>query len=424
MPAFSGVRRDEWSAVAVAFLYFFALLSGYYVLRPIRDAMAVEAGVGRLGELFGWTFGSMLVLVPAWSWVVARFARGRVVLVAYEAFAVMLGMFAAVWAAGVARAALAEIFFVWLSVYNVFVVSTFWAFLADVFREDQARRLYGLVAAGGSAGAVAGPAVAALFAERVGIVPLLVIAAVLLQVCILCSLWLVRWSRSHASGPVGRRAAARIGGSPLAGFGLALRSPYLLGIAGLILLYALGSTLLYMEQTRIVKDALPDAAARVALFSKVDLGINVATVLIEIVGTGWVMTRLGLAAALVVLPALTGLGLAAYGLVPTLGVLIAAGASRRVAHFALEKPAREALFTVVGPEEKYKAKSFLDTVVYRGGDWLAGSGYTTITASISGPALALGFAPVALAGLPLAFFLARRQRALAAQETEHEPHPS
>ena len=184
----------------------------------------------------------------------------------------------------------------------------------------------------------------------------------------------------------------------------------------MIALYALGSTILYVEQTRILKDALPDAPSRVALLSRVDLTQNVLATTIELIGTGWVMTRLGLGAALVVLPALTVVGLAVYGFHPTLAVLIVVGVSRRVAHFALEKPAREALFTVVGPEEKYKAKSFLDTVVYRGADLAASKSHAFISAlGVAGPVIALSFAPVALVGLPLAFYLARRQKALAAQ---------
>ena len=416
MPTLPGVKRDEFGAVVVAFTYFFVLLAGYYVLRPIRDAMAVEAGVGRLPELFAWTFGSMLVLVPAWSWLVARVPRRRVIPVAYEAFALMLAGFALWWTAGGGKTTIAQVFFVWLSVYNVFVVSVFWAFMADLWREDQARRLYGLIAAGGSAGAIAGPAVVALFATKVGIVPLLVLAAALLQVAVGCALWLARWAGSRSSGAIAGHAGERIGGGVFAGFRLALTSPYLAGIALIIALYALGSTTLYVEQTRLLKDALPDAASRASLLSKVDLTQNTLVALVEIVGTGWIMTRLGLSAALVVLPALTVVGLAVYGWFPTLPVLLVVGVSRRVAHFALERPAREALFTVVTAEEKYKAKSFLDTVVYRGSDWLATQLQATAAVfGIAGPALALGLAPVALAGIPLAFYLARRQKALAAQ---------
>jgi AAA family ATP:ADP antiporter len=305
---------------------------------------------------------------------------------------------------------------VWLSVYNVFVVSVFWAFMADLWREDQARRLYGLIAAGGSAGAIAGPAVVALFATKVGIVPLLILAAVLLQVAVACVFWLVRWAKSRSAGAIAGHVEEKVGGGVFAGFRLALTSPYLAGIALMIALYALGSTTLYVEQTRLLKDALPDAASRASLLSRVDLTQNTLVALVEIVGTGWIMTRLGLSTALVVLPALTVAGLAVYGLFPTLPVLIVVGVARRVAHFALERPAREALFTVVTAEEKYKAKSFLDTVVYRGSDWLATQLQAgAAVAGIAGPALALGLAPVALVGLPLAFYLARRQKALAAQ---------
>lgn len=409
-----GIREGEGAAVAVAFAYFFVLLAGYYVLRPIRDAMAVEAGAGRLPELFAWTFGTMLVLVPAWSWLVARAPRRWLIPIAYEAFAAMLLGFAAWWAAGGDKAAIARVFFVWLSVYSVFVVSVFWAFMNDLWREDQARRLYGLIAAGGSAGALAGPATVALFANRLGIVPLLWIAAALLQIAVLCATGLVRWARRHPSGDLAAHAHERVGGGMFAGFRLAARSRYLLGIATLIGLYALGSTVLYVEQTRLLKDALPDAASRAALLSRIDLVTNGLTTLIEVVGTGWILTRVGLSAALVLLPALTAAGLALYGLVPTLTVLLGVTATRRVAHFALERPAREALFTVVDAEQKYKAKSFLDTVVYRGADWASTELQRMLgILGLAGPAVALAIAPLALTGIPIARFLARRQVALA-----------
>jgi len=409
-----GIRKGEGAAVAAAFAYFFVLLAGYYVLRPIRDAMAVEAGAGRLPELFAWTFGSMLVLVPAWSWLVARAPRRLLIPIAYEAFTLMLLGFAAWWTAGGDKAAVARAFFVWLSVYSVFVVSVFWAFMNDLWRDEQARRLYGLIAAGGSLGALAGPAMVALFATRVGIVALLVLAAGLLQVAVVCVVGLVRWARVHGSGDLAHHAEERVGGGALAGFRLALRSPYLLGIAALISLYAFGSTILYVEQTRLLKDALPDAASRAALLSRVDLAGNSVTTLIEVAGTGWILTRLGLAAALVVLPALTVAGLALYGLVPTLTVLLGVTVIRRIAHFALERPAREALFTVVGGEEKYKAKSFLDTVVYRGADWVSTELQRLVSGlGLAGSAVALVMAPVALVGVPIALYLAKRQRVLA-----------
>jgi len=412
----TAVHRHEAAAVAVAFAYFFCLLSGYYLLRPIRDEMGIAAGTGRLGELFGWTFLSMLLLVPAWSALVARAPRRLIIPIAYQIFSLMLVGYALAWAAGGARPVVARVFFVWLSVYNVFVVSVFWSLMVDLFQAEQARRLFGLVAAGGSCGALAGPVVASLFAQRVGIVPLLIVAALLLQVCVGCVGWLVRWARRHGSGELASRADTRVGGGLLAGFGAIVRSPFLAGIAGIITLYALASTVLYSEQARLVPLSITDSGERVAFFSRIDLTINATTLAIELLGTGWVMTRLGLAAALVALPALTATGLVAFGLYPTLGVLVVVGVSRRIAHFALEKPAREALFTVVPAEEKYKAKSCLDTVVYRGADWVAAAGHQALLgAGLAGPAIVLGLAPIAALGLPLATRLARRHASLEAK---------
>ena len=252
--------------------------------------MGISGGRAKLDELFTWTFVAMLLLVPAWSWIVARFPRRRIIPIAYHVFAACLVGFAAAWAYGLDRPVLSRIFFVWLSVYNVFVVSVFWSFMADVFDSGQAKRLYGFIAAGGSAGAIAGPLATALLVERLGLAPMLLLAAILLELCVLCVAALVRWSREARPGALSRHADQRIGGSAFAGFGLMVRSPYLLAIGGQIVLYAIVSTILYFEQARMVEAALPDPAARTALFAKVDLSINVLNVLIELLATGFVMT--------------------------------------------------------------------------------------------------------------------------------------
>lgn len=347
----ANIGRDEGIAAAWSFAYFFLLLSGYYVLRPIRDEMGISAGAGKLDELFTWTFLGMLVLVPAWSWVVARYPRRRIIPIAYHAFAACLVGFAAAWSSDLPEHIVAQVFFVWLSVYNVFVVSVFWSFMADVYNPEQAKRLYGVIAAGGSAGAIAGPLATALLVERLGLVPMLAIAAILLELCVVCVVALVRRSKAAGPGALSRHADEIIGGSSFAGFRLAVRSPYLLAIGGQIALYGLVSTVLYFEQARMVAAAVPDAAARTALFAKVDLAVNVLTVLVEVVATGWILSRVGLAVALVTLPVLTIFGSFALAATTTLPVLIVFGVARRVAHFAVDRPAREVLFTVVGGEE-------------------------------------------------------------------------
>jgi AAA family ATP:ADP antiporter len=283
--------------------------------------------------------------------------------------------------------------------------------MSDVFSSEQAKRLYGLIAAGGSAGAIAGPLATVLLVGRVGLVPMLVAAAILLELCVLCVAGLVRWSRSARPGSLSGHAEERIGGSAFAGFALTMRSPYLLAIAGQIVLYSLVSTILYFEQARLVGSALPDPVARTALFAKLDLAINVMNIIVEVFATGWILSRVGLVAALVALPVLSIVGSFALAASTTLPVLIAVGVARRVAHFSVDRPAREVLYTAVGSEEKYKAKSFIDTMVYRGSDAAAGWLHSGLAATgVAASATAFGMAPLAALAIPLGVYLARRHR--------------
>jgi len=307
---------------------------------------------------------------------------------------------------------------VWLSVFNRFVVSMFWSFMADVWSEPQARRLFGLIAAGGSAGAVAGPAFTAILVERTGIGPLFLVSAVLLEGCVVCVGALVRWARASRPGGLGRHADESIGGGPFAGFRLVARSRYMLAICAQMAIYSLTSTVLYFEQARIVSTSLPDPTARTALFAKIDLVVNLFAAAVQAGVTGVLLTRVGLGFALAVLPALSVAGFLALGASPTLAVLVVVGVTRRAVHYAVERPAREVLFTVVGPEEKYKAKSFVDTVVYRGGDAASGWFHTGLGAlGLGASAIMMATIPITLLGFPVACILARRQRVRARTAT-------
>lgn len=405
-------QPHELPALAWSFLYFFLLLAAYYVLRPVRDEMAVQAGPERLAQLFTLTFAAMLALVPAYGWLCARLPRARLLPVIYGFFALNLVAFWFAYQgnpAGGVPPALAMAFFVWTSVFNLFVVSVFWSFMADLFDEAQAARLFGAIAAGGSCGAISGPALTAQLAPSLGPANLLLVSAALLVLAMLCILRLLAWARRFPRQGE-RRAEEPIGGSILAGAKAALSSPYLLGIGAYLLCYTVLSTSLYFHQVEIVRAALPDSAERTRLFALVDLTVNSLTLIVQLTLTARLGARLGVGWMLALMPLASLVGFAALGLFPTLAVLIAFGVARRVGEFAISKPVREALYTVVPREERYKAKGFIDTVVYRGGDAFSGWLVTALRGlgfGVSG--IAFAALPVAAGWLAVSFWLGREQ---------------
>ena len=411
------VRPGEAAAAALGFAYFFALLAGYYILRPLREEMGIRGGVENLPWNFTATLLAMVAAVPLYSALVARVPRARAVPLVYRFFLSNLLAFHLLVRFGVAPREVARAFFVWVSVYNLFVVSVFWSFLTDLMTSDQAKRLFGFVAAGGSAGALVGPAAAGLLAGALGAANLLLVSAVLLELSTRAALGLVRWSReSGASAERAREerpgeAGEALGGGAFRGIGLVIRDRYLLGIAAQTLLFTLGSTFLYSHTARLVAAAVPESARRTALFAAVDFAVNLAALATQSLATGAFLTRLGLGAALGLVPALSAVGFVAAAALPGLVFLAAFQALRRALSYAVERPAREVLFTVVTREEKYKSKGFIDTVVYRLGDsgaaWLA-QGVTSLGIGLGGSML-LG-APFGLVGLALALWLAREER--------------
>ena len=312
----------------------------------------------------------------------------------------------------------ARAFFVWASVFNLFVVSLFWSVMNDVFDPRQALRLFGLIAAGGSLGAVAGPAITALSVEALGTVNLLLISTALLVVGTLLLLRMMSLTRAtHASAepsPETRRQSVWAGALRVT------RSPYLLGICAFFVLYTTLSTFLYFTQARIVEQALSNSADRTQVFAGMDLATNVITLIVQFFATARLVHWLGLPIALALIPLAVAAGFGVLGLVPTLAVLVVFQVVRRAGNFALTRPAREMLFGVIAREDKYKAKNFIDTVIYRGGDAASGWLFTGLTA------LGLGLAGLAFAAVPLAliwagvgFYLGRSR-----ERREHAPdHP-
>lgn len=416
------VEPPEVPALLWSFAYFFSLLCGYYILRPMRDAMGIAGGVEQLHWLFTGTFVAMLAAVPLFGFVTSRFPRRRFLPWVYWFFiANLLGFHALLRAEG-GQVAAARAFFIWTSVFNLFVVSVFWSFMADLFTSAQAKRLFGFIAAGGTLGALAGPALAAALARPLGPSSLLLLSAGFMGVAVLCIHRLVAWKDRQAGQATeeARAGEARpLGGGILAAVPLVLRSPYLLGIALFMLLYTTTSTVLYFQQAQIVRESVRGDAERTALFAAVDLAVNALTIGIQVLLTGRLLRALGVAVTLALVPALLGPGFLALALAPVLGVVVLVQVLRRAGDYALTRPARELLYVVLGREEKYKAKSLLDTAVYRGGDALSAWAYAGLRATgASLGAIALLAVPVAGLWAWLAWRLGRRQDALAARTME------
>ena len=410
---FAAIRPAERPAVLWAFLYFFAILCAYYILRPLRDEMGIVGGVKNLPWQFTGTFVVMLLAVPLYSAVVAKFPRRRIIPIVYRFCALNLLAFLAFDRAGASPVWVARVFFVWVSAFSLLVVSIFWSFMVDTFGQGQGKRLFGAIAAGGSLGAIAGPAIAAVLVKPWGRPALYVATALLLEGAVFCVRRLLRWAEAEGSGEVGRAPDRPVGGGVLAGFWLALASPYLMAIAGMLLAYTVTSTFIYADQARIVSATISDSATRTALFAKIDLWVNVVALAFQAVVTGRVLTRFGLPAALCVLPLLTAGGFLGMAWWPGLTALVAVQIARRGIQYGLERPSREVLFTVVTSEEKYKAKAFIDTVVFRGGDWASIWAYDGVQ-SLSPPqgAVTAGMLVVCAGWIGLAVYTARRHGAL------------
>jgi AAA family ATP:ADP antiporter len=417
------VRPGEVRALLWSFAYFFCLLAGYYTLRPLRDEMGIAGGVRNLPWLFTATFVVMLAVVPVFGALVAKLPRRRFIPLVYHFFVANIAIFWLLLALDVGTIHVARVFFVWISVFNLFAVSVFWSFMADLYASDQGKRLFGFIAAGGSAGALLGPAMVVALAIPLGPVNLLIVAALLLEAAVYCALRLeaagtglkAESAPAATTAPGHRAEAAAIGGGWLAGITLLLRSRYLAGIALWVALLSLAGTFLYFQQASIVAAASDDPAMRTRIFATIDLAIGILTLLVQFVVTGRLITRFGAGPAAAFLPAVFCLGFIALWLAPALWVVIAFQAAQRAANFAISNPAREVLFTVVEREEKYKAKNVIDIVVFRGGDAVSGWLFAALRgAGLETGAISLATVPVTAAWLGLALALGRMHERRAA----------
>ncbi|GJE03383.1 NTP/NDP exchange transporter [Methylobacterium isbiliense] len=408
------VRPEEVPALGWSWLYIFSILSSYYVMRPIRDQMGLAGGLENLPWLFTATLVGMLLINLPFGWLVRTLPRARFVPLTYRFFSANILLFAGAIALsdGEQTVWIGRAFFVWLSIFNLFVVSIFWATIVDVFDTEQGKRLFGFIAAGATLGAITGSAFTAVLARDVATGVLLVAAALLLEVAVFSMRGLARLSDALRREPGASTQA--IGGSVVAGITHTLRSPYLLAISLFLVLFSITSTFLYFEQAAIAKRSFPDRGAQTAFFASVDLAVNVLTLGVQLFLTGRIVRVLGVGLTLAILPLVSVLGFGLLAATPTIAAVVVFGVLRRAGNFAIARPVREVLFTVLAREDRYKAKSFIDTVMYRLGDQVGAWSYALAGFLGLGPtALPVLAVPLSVVWLLNALWLGRRQEALA-----------
>ena len=430
----TGARPEETGIVLLSAAYFFCILSAYYVIRPIREEMGVAGGVENLPWLFTATLAAMLLAHPVFASIVSRWPRKRFVSVTYRFFILNLFVYYLLLTGlsdGAATVWVGRSFFVWISVFNLFVVSVFWSFMTDIYRERQSRRLFGLIGVGGTLGGIVGSSITAFLVGELAPATLLWFSILLLEGAVQCVRGLdrrvERLRAAQAGGAVGGvheegggpDAAAPtqdpvIGGSALEGIQRVLGSPYLLGICAFMLLFTVGSTFLYNIQAEIMSRTFSNPAERTSVFARIDLAVNTLTLLTQLFLTGRIMKWLGVGFTLALLPLLSMAGFLALGAAPVFAVFVVFQVLRRAGNFAVAVPTREVLYTVLPRRDKYKAKNFNDTFVYRAGDQTGAWSFAGLSAlGLGTAALAWTMVPVAGVWLVMALWLGRRQRVLA-----------
>lgn len=391
------LSSKELNLIAHSFLYFFCLLCCYFILRPLRDEMGIVNGAINMQWLFTGTFVAMLCIVPIFSLLVSKNSIKRVLLFSYSFFIGNILLFYLLFEGfGISRV-VAISFFIWLSVFNLFVVSLFWSFMADVFSSKSSKRFFGIIASGGSLGALTGPVIANHLSSKFPISILLLVAAFFLIAALLCILGILKLSdkKQHFNKLIQTNAinAKRL----FEGVQNIMKSPYLLGIVAFVLLYTSISTVLYFEQAHIVEEVLAKSTERIRYFSSIDFRVNAIAIIGQFFFAGSIIKKSGLSIVLASIPFIMGVGLIVLGLNPSLSVIAMLMVVHRAGNFMLLRPSKEILFTVSSFEDKYKSKNFIDTAIYRGGDALVGWLFAGLVA------LGWGLGAIAFLAIPISF---------------------
>ena len=377
--AVAAIEPYELKAVILSMLYFFFLFGSYSVVKPVRDAMGTVYGMDRIQELFTATFVASFLFAPLYAGLAARIKLSMFLPWVYGFVALTILVFYALFTgARYQERWIAAAFYVWVSTFNMLIISVFWSFMADIFSRSQAKRLFGFIAAGGTVGGIVGPALATLLAKRIGNNDLMLISAAgFIATAVLVRLLAQEKQKLLATGGEGQRTSLdhRLGGNPLDGFRLLLRSRYLLLLALFLLLMTWISTIVYFQLGELITKAFSSREARTQAYAMIDLSVNSIAVLIQLFGTGRIIARFGVKFGLLLNPFIMVFAFLAIAFSPALLILGGLQIVRRVAEYAVAKPTREMLFTVVDQQSRYKAKNVIDTVIYRFGDvssaWLS-----------------------------------------------------
>jgi ATP:ADP antiporter, AAA family len=427
------IEPEEVRGLILAFLVSFTMFTAYTMLRPVRDAMGVTSGVRSLPALFWAVFAVTLLIQPLYGWLLTRFPRKRALPWVYVSVAVTLIIFYAWFYVQTDHTWIARAYFVWVSVFNLFMIAVFWSLMVDVFTKVQAVRLFGFLAAGLSVGGLTGPLLASQLAKPIGTINLLLIAAALLCVAAFFMWRVVKWSATFVTHAATDHAASNkdIDDKPLAtsavdGFRQVARSPYLIAISVFVLMLTFVSTILYIEQQRIVGDVIKGRDAQTAFFATLDFWVQAGALTMQLLLFPRLLRWLGFSTMLALVPAIMIAVFMLFAMSPTLAVVAGATIARRIGEFGITRPCREILFTIVPPEQKYLGKNLIDTFVYRGGDAISATIHAAVIALAAGTAfnaMAAGLFGVVIAvvWLVVALWLAQKFRR---KDAESNPQPN
>ena len=386
------IEPNELKATILSFLFVFTLMAAYFILRPVRDAMASDWTRAEVSWLWTSTFVFSVIAVSVYGGIISRIKFSRVVPRVYGFFAASFAAFYIGSGLVADSTSVDKVFYVWLSVFSLFHVTVFWSFMSGLFSKEQAPRLFAIIASGASTGAIVGPTIPTFFAGDIGTMNLMLIAAgmLLIPIPIIAKLEILKVTEldnTDLTADLGQ--AERLGKNPFSGFLLFVRNPYLVAIGIFILMYVTMSTFVYMELREFLKPF--ERAERTQILAGIDLVANSLAILTAIFATGRLTTRFGMANTLALIPVLMIGGWLIVAAVPLLTVLIGLQIARKAGNYAVTKPGREMLFTLVDTETRYKAKPVIDIVVYRGGDmvtaWLHTVLRETLAFGLSGVAI-------------------------------------
>jgi len=411
------VEEGEWRATLLAFVFFFFLLASYFILRSIRDAVGVAAGTAKLPWLFTGTLTATLLVNPIFARIVSRLPVRRFIPIVYRVFAALLLLFAVAVEMGTPTYdwLLGPAFWIWTSVFSLFVPSVFWGFMADTFYSEQGKRLYGFIGVGGTLGALAGSSFTAIMAKMMGTPALMVVSVVLLE----CAVQIVKRFPSSFRAETRARETARksVGGTSFSGITNVLKSPYLLGICLFMLLFTIGTTVLYFQQAEIVGARFSDRESRTAFLAKIDFYVQLMTITAQLFVSGRVIKWIGVGMTLAILPLVSVIGFSALSVSSSLVLFVAFSAIRRAGNYAFANPGREVLFSVIPPEDKYKAKNFIDTFVYRAGDQTGAWSYAGLSSlGLAVSSISLLAVPMSAVWVLVALWLGRQHSVLQAAD--------